>query len=236
MVFAVRKFHKYIHGRRFTLNTDHKPLISIFKPGEGISAHAANRLQRWALIPLKYNFEIQYKNTKEFGEADAPSWLISEKQKSLEAEDKVIAAIETDVQDELLRNVERMPITADIIRSETQRCPTLRLALKYKALGQWLKLEKENEHYNLVSRKEDLSIVGDCLMFRNRVVIPENLKEKVLQTLYEGHPGMTRMKSTAREYAYWNNIDKDIENTVKPMPAGGQMPNKGSLNVKLGVP
>ena len=50
LVFAVRKFHRFVYGRRFTLLTDHKPLLSIFGSKKGISAHAANRLQRWNLF------------------------------------------------------------------------------------------------------------------------------------------------------------------------------------------
>ena len=30
IIFAVTKFHRYLHGSRFILQTDHKPLITIF--------------------------------------------------------------------------------------------------------------------------------------------------------------------------------------------------------------
>ena len=30
IIFAVKKFHRYLHGRFLTLQTDHKPLITIF--------------------------------------------------------------------------------------------------------------------------------------------------------------------------------------------------------------
>ncbi|VDD84421.1 unnamed protein product [Mesocestoides corti] len=50
LVFVVRWFHKLIYGRRFTLLTDHKPLLSIFESKTGIPAHSANRLQRILLL------------------------------------------------------------------------------------------------------------------------------------------------------------------------------------------
>ncbi len=67
LVFAVRKFHRYLYGRRFTLLTDHKPLLSIFGSKTGVSAHSANRLQRWELSLLSYDFKIEYRKTNHFG-------------------------------------------------------------------------------------------------------------------------------------------------------------------------
>ena len=50
IICGVRHFHKFLIGQRFTLVTDHKRLVKILGPQQGIPALAAARLQRWALI------------------------------------------------------------------------------------------------------------------------------------------------------------------------------------------
>ena len=44
ITFGVRHFHKFLIGQRFTLVTDHKPLVKILGPKQGIPALAAARL------------------------------------------------------------------------------------------------------------------------------------------------------------------------------------------------
>jgi len=78
LIFAVTKFHKMIFGRKFTLQTDHKVLMAIFGNKKGIPVYTANRLQRWALQLLAYDFEIEYVKTSEFGHVDVLSCLINE--------------------------------------------------------------------------------------------------------------------------------------------------------------
>ena len=69
IIFGVRKFHQY-HGRMFTLQIDHKPLMTILGPKTGIPTLAAARMQRWALILSAYQYKIEYqqssKNAKKF--------------------------------------------------------------------------------------------------------------------------------------------------------------------------
>jgi hypothetical protein len=54
IIFGVKKFNTYLYGRKFTLITDHQPLVSIFNPRKGISTTSAARLQRHALFLTGY--------------------------------------------------------------------------------------------------------------------------------------------------------------------------------------
>ena len=69
-VFACRKFHDFVYGLQVTIETDHKPLISIVnKPLNAAPA----RLQRMLLQLQKYNLQFVYKKGKELYIADALS-------------------------------------------------------------------------------------------------------------------------------------------------------------------
>ncbi|EPB65739.1 reverse transcriptase [Ancylostoma ceylanicum] len=95
LVEAIKKFHKYVYGRHFTLRTDHKPLLAIFGSKKGVPVHSANRLMRWATMLIGYDFDTEYIKTDSFGQADGLSRLIQ--RHPLTQEDCVIASIEVDV-------------------------------------------------------------------------------------------------------------------------------------------
>ncbi|VDP68144.1 unnamed protein product [Echinostoma caproni] len=88
IVFTVEEFHKMLYGRKLTLLINHKPLIAIFGSKKDIPVCIANRLQRWALIILSYDFETRCQSTTSFGQADALSKLI--KSPRPESKDRVI--------------------------------------------------------------------------------------------------------------------------------------------------
>ena len=214
LVFAVRRFHKFIYGRKFQLLTDHKPLLSIFGSKTGIPAHSANRLQRWALTLLGYDFEIQYRKTEIFGQADALSRLISDYPSS--KEETVIAAVATkDYALETLTSVVRaLPVTALDIQRATKEDPVLQQAMNFVS-SSWPTKELAGDMKQLYNRRDSLCVVSDCLMFGDRVVVPYRLRSPLLRQFHSGHPGMNRMKSIARSFAYWPGLDDDIEAYVK---------------------
>lgn len=213
LVSAVKKFHKFIYGRKFTLNTDHKPLISIFGSKKGVPAMSANRLQRWAVILLGYDFEIKYKNTKDFGEADALSRLIDSKQNN--QEEIVIASIEKTTSEYLSKDLRAVKLSTELLKRETLQDKVLQDAIRYIETSEWPELPKDSPLIQLFHRRHGLSVVDDCVMFGENAVIPLSLQKRILTELHKGHPGINRMKQLARSYVYWQGIDAQIEDCVK---------------------
>ena len=44
IVFGIKRFHQYLSGRKFTIITDHRPLLSLFSPDRPVPLHVAARL------------------------------------------------------------------------------------------------------------------------------------------------------------------------------------------------
>lgn len=231
LIFAVKKFHRYIYGRQFTLETDHKPLLRIFKSEKGIPAHTANRLQRWALTLLNYNFEIKYIKTDQFGYVDVLSRLINQQ---LKPEEEYIVAshqLEQEVIGNLNESTELLPVTVEDVKKETAINETLQKVKTFIISGLWPR-EPSPEIARFEAHKDSLSIIDDCIMYFDRVVIPLKLQKKVLKQFHRGHPGIVRMKAIARSYAYWPGIDKEIEdfvNCCNPCQSVMKSPPKADL-------
>ena len=75
VIFGLKKFHKYLFGRRFTIVTNHKPLLTLFGEEKQVPAIASPRIQRWAHILRAYEYTMQYRPGKEHMNADCFSRL-----------------------------------------------------------------------------------------------------------------------------------------------------------------
>ena len=71
LVWGIKHFHQCLLGVKFTLETDHKSLVSIVSPSTSISAMAAARLQRYSTFLTGYTYDIKYRKTEQHGNADA---------------------------------------------------------------------------------------------------------------------------------------------------------------------
>ena len=66
-MFAIKTFKNYVYGNKFTIVTDHKPLLWLK------SANNNTRVQKWRLNLSDYEFDIVYKPGKQNANAEALS-------------------------------------------------------------------------------------------------------------------------------------------------------------------
>ncbi|XP_024870004.1 uncharacterized protein K02A2.6-like [Temnothorax curvispinosus] len=161
LVTAVERFHKFVWGKRFILQTDHKPLVALLQTEntKGLKATTAARLKRWALRLMGYDFKIEFIRTQDFGHADALSRLIDKFRRD-NAEELQVASIQA-MESELLqlknRSIDFFDRGVRVVIPEVLR-PTILAALhkdhpgirKTKQLARefvyWPKMSDDIEH------------------------------------------------------------------------------------------
>uniref|UniRef100_A0A914HA85 RNA-directed DNA polymerase n=1 Tax=Globodera rostochiensis TaxID=31243 RepID=A0A914HA85_GLORO len=216
LIFAVQKFHRMLFGHKFTLLTDHKPLLAIFGSKKGIPIYSASRLQRWALIMTNYDFVIKYVNTAAFGQADVLSRLIANYPRP--EEDRLIANICTEtecyISTVLQSQTDQLPITAKEIAEVTAEDEILSEILRLSRSG-WPKKVNDPEFAPYFPKRDEIIGIEGCLMYQQRIIVPSLLRARALKTLHMSHPGIVRMKALARRHFYWPGLDSAIEKVVR---------------------
>ncbi|XP_049881979.1 uncharacterized protein K02A2.6-like [Pectinophora gossypiella] len=208
IIFGVTKHHQYLFGRRFTLRTDHQPLVHIFGDKGGIPQTAASRLQRWAARLAAYDFKIEFVRSVDNGPADALSRL------PLARETRC-----ADTLDYLNLVKESLPISCKEIARATEEDAILSKIKGYVMFG-WPpsgpSCDAEKPYF---SRMADLIVEQGCLIYKYRIVIPDKIRKHILSEIHEGHLGMNKMKCLSRSYVYWPNLDSDIETLCRACDA-----------------
>nr|XP_054606603.1 uncharacterized protein K02A2.6-like [Nothobranchius furzeri] len=207
-MYACERFHQYVYGQTFEVETDHKPLVSIMsKPLNDCPV----RIQRMLIRLQKYDVHMIYTKGKYMYTADTLSRAVDkEEHEDLEKS--------LDIQAYVDMVMTSLPVSAD--RSEQIKIETnadeVMNELKSTIMKGWPENKKEcsakiQDYWNC---RGELTVVDDIVMKGSKYVIPYSLRKQMLQKIHEGHLGEVKCKRRAREVMYWPRINQDISQTT----------------------
>ena len=121
-------------------------------------------------------------------------------------------------------------ITCKEIAEFTSKEEVLRELREFVKSGLPIKLPENLKEFS--AYRSEISIVKNCLMYRNRVVIPTAIRENVLKILHKGHPGIVAMKAIVRSLIWYPGLEKDIVNLIsncKSCQLNAARPNQNQI-------
>ena len=183
---------KYIYARNVQVQSDHKPLETIFsKP-----LHTApKRVQRMLLRLQRYDLHESYQRGTEMHIADMLS------QAYLEGKPSVCALQFQDVEptDELPVSPERL----EAIKSATASDPVLQSLCKVVKHG-WphekSMLKPELSPYFHI--RDEITVQNGLLFKANRLLVPTSLRQDILKRIHDGHLGIQSCLRRVRDNVY----------------------------------
>lgn len=207
LVYAAEKFERFIYGMpKVLFQTDHQPLVSIFK--KALHTITNNRLKKMRLKMLKYQPKVEYLPGKEMYLAD------------LLSRDYLDSPVDDDpdmleVVHEVTLHLAMSEEIAKDFRAETEKDTGLKAVINYYQNG-WPndKNQIEPEALQYWKIRHELFVEDGMVIMGDRVVVPEVLRRKVLTNLHLAHLGKEKTKARARQVVYWPWMNNDIDSMV----------------------
>lgn len=207
-VWACEKFARYLVGlENFRLLTDHKPLVPLINTQD--LDRTPLRCQRLLMRLRRFNPVAEHVPGKLLVVPDTLSRSPMKLQQDSSDNDVEV----------FVNSVESLRPISDVrlehIRQAQFRDASLQKALVYTKHG-WPDREScidEAAREYFASRNE-LSVSNGLLIFRERVVIPAELRSEVMENIHEGHMGTAKCRDRATSTVWWPGITRDIKAKV----------------------
>lgn len=206
ILFGCQRFHQYLFGTRFLVETDHKPLESIFNKSLD---KVPLRIQRLLLSLQNYDFSVKYTPGKYLYFADTLS--------RTGYDDKmfIINETESNVQIDMINFFSVSTKRFEEIKIETQKDCELQELLNLIKNG-WPDSKKQlKENIKPYWKDRDDLVEMKGIIFKcNRMVIPKSLRNDIINKLHYTHLGLEKTLCKAQELVYWPYMNKEITDKI----------------------
>ena len=221
LVFGINRFHTYLFGKAFVVETDHKPLEMIWKkPLRHLGV--PHRAFRGCLSRSRATSATCSTSPENTWCCQTP-WAecqIRTKHRTYHSTSESKPSVQRLRTYSMSTSSSLARTKREQLQRETSRDPVLR-ELSQLVTNGWPDTIKEvpTSLRTFWPYRDKLGVSHGVLFKGRQVVIPQVLREDILRQLHIGHMGIERIRRLARETIFWPNINKDVERITKDCDA-----------------
>ena len=207
-IWGMEKFHYFLYGKEFTLETDQKPLVAIYKKH---MVEISPKIQHLVVRSFPYQpFNMRYRKGVEIPQPDTLSRVTPLPTEEDEIQLPITAVNQVTV------SIPYSSKELDQIHEETRKDAMLKLLMHYIS-DEWPCEQRQlpQELHVYWKYREDLPIKDRITTMGSRVLIPSTLQKKALQQIHKGHQGVEKSILKARESVFWPGISDNICKAVE---------------------
>ena len=147
IVFVVKRLKQVLLGRKFHLETDHRPLEFIFAPNKGLPKTVSARTTRWAISLMVFDNGIKYKGSS-IPHADDMSKLNFHRD---DDECNLVDNLSSNLDEFCVHFAEHKLIQFEELRSECERNELAKRIIRRVIDGDWKACTKVESYFKEVS-------------------------------------------------------------------------------------
>ena len=213
-IWGMERFHYFLYEKEFTLETDQKPLVSIYKEH---MIEISSRVQRLIVRSFPHlPFKVVYKKGVDIPVADALSRVTS-----MDPEDNIrlqIIAVNMITTQVLMSTDCQVSFSNRLqhLRERTLQDEQLTRLKGYINTG--FPCDKKNlptDLHDFWPHREVLFIESDLITCRTRIIVPREMRPEMLQYIHEGHKGKEHCLLRAKNTVFWPKITYDIQQLIE---------------------
>lgn len=207
ILFGCTKFHQYIYGRQVVVETDHKPIIPLFKkPVYSIPA----RLQRIMMRLQPYDLKVVYKPGKYLYVADTLSRCALPEQSLTDLDADIDLHVNL-----VMKSLSMSQSKLKEFQNQTATDPELATIINLCKNG-WPERKKSlpDNIRPYFPIKNELHVLNGLVLKNNSIVVPISMRNDTLKLLHEGHQGVKSCQNLARNSVYWPNMYSNIQTFI----------------------
>ncbi|XP_056114034.1 uncharacterized protein K02A2.6-like [Rhinichthys klamathensis goyatoka] len=209
--WACERLMPYLLGLKFRLETDHKPLVPL------LSTKALDelppRVLRFRLRLMKFAFDIVHVPGKSLITADTLSrapvgHTLTQEEKENEAEVKVFV-------DAVIQSLPATETRLKVIQEKQKTDPVCAKLIRYCKTGWPEKSAISSELGPYWPKRATLTLAGELLLRGQRIVIPHDMRQEILNNLHSGHQGIVKCRARAQQSVWWPGLSVHISQLVE---------------------